>query len=61
MLTSSDLGQEINTAYELGVNVFLTKPVDLEKLVEMLKVFRAHWLEFSVVPQVSRHADTVGN
>src|SRR6185369_1603823 len=47
MLTSSDLGQEINTAYEIGVNVFLTKPVDLEKLVEMLKVFRAHWLEFA--------------
>ena len=54
MLTSSDLGQEINTAYELGVNVFLTKPVDLEKLVEMLKVFRAHWLEFAQAPQVSR-------
>jgi len=54
MLTSSDLGQEINTAYEIGVNVFLTKPVDLEKLVEMLKVFRAHWLEFAQAPQVSR-------
>ena len=54
MLTSSDLGQEINTAYEIGVNVFLTKPVDLEKLVEMLKVFRAHWLEFAQAPQLSR-------
>ena len=54
MLTSSDLGQEINTAYEIGVNVFLTKPVDLERLVEMLKVFRAHWLEFAQAPQVSR-------
>ena len=28
MLTSSDLDQEINAAYEIGVNVFLTKPVD---------------------------------
>ena len=54
MLTSSDLGQEINTAYEIGVNVFLTKPVDLERLVEMLKVFRALWLEFAQAPQVSR-------
>jgi len=54
MLTSSDLGQEINAAYEIGVNVFLTKPVDLERLVEMLKVFRAHWLEFAQAPQVSR-------
>src|SRR5579859_4724479 len=60
MLTSSDLGQEINTAYEVGANVFLTKPVDLDKLVEMLKVFRAHWLEFAQAPQVSRPPQTSG-
>jgi CheY-like chemotaxis protein len=54
MLTSSDLGQEIKMAYELGANVFLTKPVDLDRLIEMLNVFRAHWLEFAQVPQVSR-------
>ena len=54
MLTSSDLGQEINIAYEIGVNVFLTKPVDLDKLVEMMKVFRAHWLEFAQAADVSR-------
>jgi CheY-like chemotaxis protein len=54
MLTSSDRGQEINAAYEAGVNVFLTKPVDLDKLVEILKVFRAHWLEFAQAPQISR-------
>lgn len=54
MLTSSDLGQEIKMAYDLGANVFLTKPVDLERLVEMVKVVRAHWLEFAQVPEVSR-------
>jgi CheY-like chemotaxis protein len=54
MLTSSDLGQEIKTAYELGANVFLTKPVDLARLVEMVKVVRAHWLEFAQTPEVSR-------
>jgi CheY-like chemotaxis protein len=60
MLTSSDLGQEINTAYEAGVNVFLTKPVELDKLVEMMKVFRAHWLEFAQAPQVSRPPQAAG-
>jgi len=60
MLTSSDLGQEIKMAYDLGANVFLTKPVDLARLVEMVKVVRAHWLEFAQAPQVSRHSDTAG-
>jgi CheY-like chemotaxis protein len=54
MLTSSDLGQEIKLAYELGANVFLTKPVDLDRLVEMVKVVRAHWLEFAQTPEISR-------
>jgi len=37
MLTSSDLDHEIKMAYELGTNSFLTKPVDLDRLVEMVK------------------------
>src|SRR5215472_19234129 len=52
MLTSSDLAQEIKTAYELGANAFLTKPIDLDRLVEMLKIFRANWLEFAQAPAV---------
>ena len=54
MLTSSDLGPEIKMAYELGANVFLTKPVDLNRLVEMVKVVRAHWLECAQRPEISR-------
>jgi len=60
MLTSSDLGEEINAAYEAGVNVFLTKPVDLDKLVEMMRVFRAHWLEFAQAPHILRLTHTAG-
>ena len=54
MLTSSDLDQEIKLAYELGANAFLTKPVDLDRLVEMVKMFRVHWLEFTQAPKISR-------
>ena len=54
MLTSSELEQEIQLAYELGANAFFTKPVDLDRLVEMTKVLRAHWLEFTQVPGVFR-------
>jgi CheY-like chemotaxis protein len=58
MLTSSDLTQEINQAYELGANMFLTKPVDLDKLVEMMKVLHAHWLKHAHAPEVSRVPNT---
>src|SRR5262245_35435534 len=58
MLTSSDLDVEINSAYEAGANVFLTKPMELEKLVEILSVCRAHWLEFAQAPMVSRSPQT---
>src|SRR5579859_1052448 len=54
MLTSSDLDQEIKLAYELGANAYLTKPVDLDRLVEMVKMLRTHWLEFAQAPAVSR-------
>jgi DNA-binding response OmpR family regulator len=46
MLTSSDLVQEVTTAYELGAQSFLTKPVDLDKLVAMMRAFKTYWLDF---------------
>ena len=54
MLTSSDMPQEIQHAYELGANTFLTKPVDLDKLVEMIKVLHAHWVKHAPAPEVFR-------
>ena len=54
MLTSSELDQEIKMAYELGANAFLTKPVDLNKLVEMMKVLHAHWVQHAQRPGISR-------
>jgi CheY-like chemotaxis protein len=54
MLTSSDLDQEVKMAHELGSNIFLTKPVQLEKLIEMMKTFHAHWLQQARAPAVTR-------
>lgn len=56
ILTSSDLGQEITQGYELGANAFLTKPVNLETLVQMMRVVREHWLYFAKQPAISRLA-----
>jgi CheY-like chemotaxis protein len=54
MLTSSDLMQETNHAYELGVNAFLVKPVDLGKLIEMMRAFRDFCLIAVKAPHISR-------
>jgi CheY-like chemotaxis protein len=54
MLTSSELVKEVNLAHELGVNSFLVKPVDLDKLAGMVQLFRTYWLEFDRPPELSR-------
>ena len=56
MLTSSDMPSEIKTAHELGANIFLTKPVELELLVEILKTLNEHWLKQAKSPAVSRES-----
>jgi CheY-like chemotaxis protein len=54
MLTSSDLDQEVTLAHELGAKSFLTKPVDLDRLVDMMRAFKAYWLDFDKAPKASR-------
>lgn len=50
MLTSSLLPSDINTAYDLGANSYLTKPSDLSSLVELLKAIDMYWLQKNVQP-----------
>jgi CheY-like chemotaxis protein len=56
MLTSSDLMTEINMAYELGANAFITKPIDLDRLVEMMRAFRDFFLSAVTPPSLLRPA-----
>lgn len=55
MLTSSDMPSEIKTAHDLGANIFLTKPVQLERLIEIMKTLNEHWLRQAQTPAVSRN------
>lgn len=55
VLTSSDLPGEIKTAHDLGANIFLTKPVHLERLIEIMKTLNEHWLRQAQTPAVSRN------
>lgn len=55
MLTSSDMPGEIKTAHDLGANIFLTKPVQLERLIEIMRTLNEHWLRQAQTPAVSRN------
>lgn len=54
MLTSSDMPSEIKLAHDLGANIFLTKPVQLERLIEIMKTLSDHWLRQAQLPAVTR-------
>src|SRR4051794_4798880 len=52
VLTSSREGVDINRAYELGANSYLTKPVRFENLLEMMRTLDAYWLRMNEKPAV---------
>jgi hypothetical protein len=41
-------------AHDLGANIFLTKPVQLERLVQIMRSLNEHWLQQAQSPAVSR-------
>jgi DNA-binding response OmpR family regulator len=45
---------EIKLAHDLGANIFLTKPVELERLVQIMKTLNEHWLRQAQSPAVTR-------
>jgi DNA-binding response OmpR family regulator len=54
VLTSSDRVKDVNDAYRLGANSFLTKPYDFEELVQFAKLIKEFWLRRSECPEASR-------
>lgn len=43
MLTSSAESSDVQTAYELGANSYIVKPVDYEKFIEVAKQIELYW------------------
>lgn len=54
VLTSSRESVDVNRAYDLGVNSYLTKPVGFEALVEMVKNVNLYWLVMNEHPELRR-------
>ena len=45
---------DVNRAYDLGVNSYLTKPVGFEALLEMVKNVNLYWLVLNEHPEIPR-------
>jgi len=54
MLTTSRDLRDMNSAYQLGANSFLTKPVDFERFVEITRALSGYWLWLDQAPQSFR-------
>ncbi len=54
VLTSSRESVDVNRAYDLGVNSYLTKPVGFEALLEMVKSVNLYWLALNEFPEIRR-------
>ena len=50
MLTTSTRDEDIARSYEGGACSFVAKPVDLDKLKEVVKQFSLYWTLVSIVP-----------
>jgi CheY-like chemotaxis protein len=54
VLTTTEHGREINMAYSLGANSFLTKPGDFKDYEALASVIHTYWLKRVKLPEASR-------
>ena len=50
VLTTSRAEQDILRAYQLNANCYITKPVDLEKFLEVVRTIKTFWLSIVKLP-----------
>ena len=52
VLSASNQASEINRAYELGINSYLIKPIELDALVDMVRGLNSYWMVLNEMPAV---------
>lgn len=50
ILTTSEAREDIISTYDLHANCFITKPIDLEHFIKMLKSVRDFWFNIAKLP-----------
>lgn len=51
VLTSSSVSGDIHSAYDLGANSFIQKPVDFEQFTRAVRTLATYWLDLNVTAQ----------
>ncbi len=53
VLTSSRSESDVERSYQLGANGFLTKPVDPEEFIDLIRSLKRYWLSTVQLPEKS--------
>jgi hypothetical protein len=51
VLTSSSEDTDIQTAYRLGANSYIVKPVDFDKFLSVVSEIEVYWLATTTIPE----------
>jgi len=54
-LTTSSAGDDVDFAYGVGVNAYITKPTTFRELVDILDALGKYWFEVVELPPKARH------
>jgi DNA-binding response OmpR family regulator len=55
VLTTSEAEQDVVRTYELCANCYITKPVDLEKFITIVRSIEDFWLTIVRLPSFDAH------
>lgn len=53
ILSSSPLRNDVDTAYNIGANSFIVKPLTAEQMIQIARLIKEYWLETNEFPSVS--------
>lgn len=51
VLTTSSADADVNTAYSLCANSYLTKPVTFEEFLKLVQIIELYWLQTALIPR----------
>lgn len=54
MLTTSDSEQDVIKSYELGANSFVTKPIQFDEFIRVVREIDEYWFDLTVLPSGRR-------
>jgi CheY-like chemotaxis protein len=57
ILTSSRESRDLHVAYQLGANSFLVKPVEFDRLLDLVKTLDLYWIGYNETPSGSATHD----